>query len=243
MRALRHWALRGYPGSNADRHMTAGAGDSADALRGACRAGSRCSGCSSSFESRGMEVNARRLELLAAIRRRRRMRRVLVIDDSGDARTDRRPRTWASVAGPVWQDRQRGGHRTTVWADERLYYPVHAVPTRRRSISRRGRTTRRSAPSWPSARTWRSGQGRGVRLPRGLADSAYGDQDGFRAELAEAGCRSYGLKPRRRLGYGRSAHVDAHGLCWTEEIGTEYGFGRHTNVARCRLGGGPDAAL
>ncbi len=35
------------------------------------------------------------------------------------------------MAGPVRQDRQRGGHRshvTTLWADERLYYPVHAVP-------------------------------------------------------------------------------------------------------------------
>jgi len=33
-----------------------------------------------------------------------------------------------SVAWPVRQDRRRVVTVTTVWADERLYYPVHAVP-------------------------------------------------------------------------------------------------------------------
>ncbi len=51
-----------------------------------------------------------------------------------------------------------------------------------------------------------------------VADSAYGDQDGFRAELAEPGCIVMALKPRRGTwAYGADAHtpVDAaRDLAW-----------------------------
>jgi hypothetical protein len=59
----------------------------------------------------------------------------------------------------------------------------------------------------------------GEELLRWLADSAYGDQDGFRAELAEAGLPFVmALKPRRDTwAYGPDAHtpVDAaRALAW-----------------------------
>jgi SRSO17 transposase len=87
---------------------------------------------------------------------------------------------------------------TTVWADARLYYPVHAVPYTPARILRRGRMPRGSARSWRSARICRSGRGtRGLCSGR-CADSAYGDQDGFRGELADAGLPFVmALKPRR----------------------------------------------
>jgi hypothetical protein len=109
---------------------------------------------------------------------------------------------------------------TTVWADERRYYPVHALPYTRRSTLRRGRTTRRSAPSWPSAWTWPSGPGRPGFVFRAVAaDSAYGDQDGFRGELRRAGLPFVmALKPRRGTwAYGPDAHTSvdaARALAW-----------------------------
>jgi hypothetical protein len=47
---------------------------------------------------------------------------------AGTARTARRPRTWA---GSGWAGTARpttGVIVTTLWADERVYYPVHTVP-------------------------------------------------------------------------------------------------------------------
>jgi SRSO17 transposase len=47
-----------------------------------------------------------------------------------------------------------------------------------------------------------------------VADSAYGDQDGFRAELAEAGLPFVmALKPRRGVwAYGPDAHTPVNSL-------------------------------
>src|SRR5512142_1289362 len=62
-----------------------------------------------------------------------------------------------------------------------------------------GRRSRRRRP--------RAGDG-GVRVPAVVADSAYGDQDGFRAGLAEAGLPFVmALRPRRGT-WARAA--DAH---------------------------------
>ena len=81
--------------------------------------------------------------------------------------------------------------------------------TPRRGTSRRGRTTRRSGPSWPiGAELAVRARAAGFAFRAVVADSAYGDQDGFRAELAEAGLpfvmalqaapRDLGLRPRTR---------------------------------------------
>src|SRR2546421_2451472 len=76
------------------------------------------------------QVNARRLELLAADPATApHGGGVLVIDDSGD----RKDGVKTAHVGHQWLGRYgKTGNGvvtvTTVWADERLYYPVHAVP-------------------------------------------------------------------------------------------------------------------
>jgi len=75
-------------------------------------------------------VNARRVELLLADPATApRGGGVLVIDDSGD----RKDGTHTAHVGHQWLGRygktdNRVVTVTMVWADERLYYPVHAVP-------------------------------------------------------------------------------------------------------------------
>ena len=146
---------------------------------------------------------------------------MLVVDDSGD----RKDGTATAHVGRQWLGRYgKTGNGvvtvTTVWADERVYYPVDAVPYTPARHFAQGRTTRRSGRSCRSARTWPSGpRRRGSRSGRSAADSAYGDQDGFRAGLAEAGLPFVmALKPRRGTwAYGEDAHapVDAaRGLLW-----------------------------
>jgi DDE superfamily endonuclease len=87
---------------------------------------------------------------------------------------------------------------TTVWADGRPCYPVHAVPYTRPGTSPGARKTRNSGPSWRSARTWRfKPKTRGSPSAQS-SDSGYGDQNGFRAELAEVGLPFVmALRPRR----------------------------------------------
>ena len=79
---------------------------------------------------------------------------------------------------------------TTVWADERLYYPVHAVPytgeALREGQERPGFRTKLAIGADLAARA----RDAGFTFRAVAADSAYGDQDGFRAELAGAGYRS-----------------------------------------------------
>ena len=110
------------------------------------------SGCSSSCPSPGgirSGVNARRLELLLADPATApHGGGVLVIDDSGD----RKDGVKTAHVGHQWLGRYGKTDNgvvtvTTVWADERLYYPVHAVPYSPARHFAKGRTTRRSAPS------------------------------------------------------------------------------------------------
>jgi SRSO17 transposase len=67
---------------------------------------------------------------------------VLVIDDSGD----RKDGTETAHVGHQRLGRYgKTGNGvvtvTTLWADEQVYYPVHAVPTPRRGTSRRQERT------------------------------------------------------------------------------------------------------
>src|SRR5256884_6861612 len=76
------------------------------------------------------QVNSRRLELLLADpATARHGGGVLVIDDSGD----RKDGVKTAHVGHQWLGRYGKTDNgvvtvTTLWADERLYYPVHAVP-------------------------------------------------------------------------------------------------------------------
>ena len=116
--------------------------------------------------------------------------------------------------------RQRVVTVTTVWAGERIYYPVHAVPYTPARHFAKGKSD-------PGFRTKLAigadlavrARAAGFAFRAVVADSAYGDQDGFRAELAEAGLPFVmALKPRRGTwAYGPDAHtpVDAaRALAW-----------------------------
>jgi hypothetical protein len=103
---------------------------------------------------------------------------------------------------------------TTLWADERVYYPVHAVPyTPARHFSKGRNDPAFRTKLQIGAGLAISAREAGFAFRAAVADCAYGDQDGFRGELAEAGLPFVmALKPRRGTwAYGPDAHtpVDA----------------------------------
>ena len=168
------------------------------------------------------KVNARRLELLLADPATApHGGGVLVIDDSGD----RKDGTKTAHVGHQWLGRYGKTDNgvvtvTTVWADERLYYPVHAVPYTPARHFAKGKSD-------PAFRTKLAiGADLAVRARAAgfvfravAADSAYGDQDGFRSELAEAGLPFVmALKPRHGTwAYGADAYTPAdaaRALAW-----------------------------
>ncbi|HYB18111.1 MAG TPA: IS701 family transposase [Streptosporangiaceae bacterium] len=167
-------------------------------------------------------VNSRRLELLLTDPATApHGDGVLVIDDSGD----RKDGAKTAHVGHQWLGRYgKTGNGvvtvTTVWADERLYYPVHAVPYTPARHFAKGKSdpgfrTKLAIGAGLAARAREAG----FTFRAVAADSAYGDQDGFRAELAEAGLPFVmALKPRRGTwAYGPDAHtpVDAaRALAW-----------------------------
>jgi SRSO17 transposase len=115
-------------------------------------------------------VNARRLELLLADPATApHGAGVLVIDDSGD----RKDGTKTAHVGHQWLGRYGKTDSgvvtvTTVWADERLYYPVHAVPYTPGPALRQGQE-RSGVPHQAGDRRGPGGQGPGggVRVPGG----------------------------------------------------------------------------
>src|SRR2546423_7652277 len=161
-------------------------------------------------------VNARRLELLLADPAATPHEGgVLVIDDSGD----RKDGVKTARVGHQWLGRYGKTDNgvvtvTTVWADERLYYPVHAVPytPARHFAEGKGDPGFRTKLAIGADLAVRA-RAAGFTFRAVVADSAYGDQDGFRAELAEAGLPFVmALRPRRGTwAYGPDAHtpVDA----------------------------------
>jgi DDE superfamily endonuclease len=168
------------------------------------------------------QVNSRRLELLLADPATApHGGGVLVVDDSGD----RKDGSKTAHVGHQWLGRYGKTDNgvvtvTTLWADERLYYPVHAVPYTPAKHFAKGKGD-------PGFRTKLAiGADLAVRAREAgfvfravAADSAYGDQDGFRGELAEAGLPFVmALKPRHGAwAYGADACTPAdaaRALAW-----------------------------
>ena len=159
-------------------------------------------------------VNDRRLELLRADPATApHDAGVLVIDDSGD----RKDGSKTAHVGHQWLGRYGKTDSgvvtvTTVWADERLYYPVDAVPYTPARHFAKGKSD-------PGFRTKLAigadlavrARDAGFTFRAVAADSAYGDQDGFRGELAQAGLPFVmALKPRHGTwAYGPDAHTPA----------------------------------
>ena len=145
---------------------------------------------------------------------------VLVIDDSGDREDG--PKT--AHVGRRWLGRYGKTDNgvvtvTTVWADERVYYPVHVVPCTPAMHFSKGKNDpgfRTKLKIGADLAIMAREAGSGFRAA--VADCAYGDQDGFRAGLAEAGLPFVmALKPRRgTLGLrpGRAHSGRAHALAW-----------------------------
>ena len=156
-------------------------------------------------------VNARRLELLRADPATApHGGGVLVIDDSGDRKDGvKTAHVGRQYLGRYGKTDNGVVTVTTVWADERVYYPVHAVPYTPARHFAKGKND-------PAFRTKLAigadlairARAAGFAFRAVAADSAYGDQDGFRAELAEAGLPFVmALRPRRGT-WARDA--DAH---------------------------------
>jgi hypothetical protein len=149
------------------------------------------------------EVNARRLGLLRADPATAPHEHgVLVIDDSGD----RKDGTATAHVGRQWLGRYgKTGNGvvtvTTVWADERLCYPVHAVPyTPARHFAKGKNDPGFRAKLAIGAELAIRARAAGFVFRAVVADSFYGDQDGFRGELAEAGLPFVvALRPRRGI--------------------------------------------
>src|SRR6266700_2104283 len=157
------------------------------------------------------QVNARRLELLLADPATApHSGGVLVIDDSGDRKDGvKTAHVGRQYLGRYGKTDNGVVTVTTLWADERVYYPVHAVPYTPARHFAKGKND-------PAFRTKLAigadlavqAREAGFAFCAVVADCAYGDQDGFRAELAEAGLPFVmALRPHRGT-WARDA--DAH---------------------------------
>jgi hypothetical protein len=146
---------------------------------------------------------------------------VLVIDDSGD----RKDGSKTAHVGRQYLGRYGKTDNgivtvTTLWADERVYYPLHAVPYTPAGHFAKGK----SDPEFRTklqigAELAVRARAAGFAFCAVVADSAYGDQDGFRGELAEAGLPFVmALRPRRGTwarAAGAHTPVDAaRALAW-----------------------------
>ena len=147
------------------------------------------------------QVNNRRLELLVSDPATAPHEHgVLVIDDSGD----RKDGTRTAHVGRQWLGRYGKTDNgivtvTTVWADERVYYPLHAEPYTPASHFPR----KRADPDFRTklqiaADLVAQAHAAGVACRAVVADCFYGDHDDLRAELRQGGWGFVmALKPAR----------------------------------------------
>ncbi|MBS2536968.1 IS701 family transposase [Catenulispora sp. NF23] len=157
------------------------------------------------------KVNARRIEmLLAGPATAPHADGVLVIDDSGD----RKDGNVTAHIGRQWLGRLGKTDNgivtvTTLWADQRLYYPLHMrcytpakhFPKGKTDPAFRTKLQIGAELAVQAAQT-------GIVFRAVAADAAYGDQDNFRAELRAAGLPFVmALKPRRGMW---QFHADAY---------------------------------
>ena len=153
-----------------DRNKTLTALAGAEPVTG--RSIRRCSGCSSSSRSPGGTRSGSmtgRLELLRADPATApHDGGVLVIDDSGDRKDGvKTAHVGRQCLGRYGKTDNGVVTVTTVWADERVYYPVHAVPYTPARHFAKGKNDPAFRTKLAIGAAWRSGRGGGVRVPRG----------------------------------------------------------------------------
>src|SRR5260370_19784188 len=138
-------------------------------------------------------VNDRRLELLLADPATApHGGGVLVVDDSGDrkdgVKTAHVGRQYLGRYGKTDNGVVTG---TTLWAHERVYYPVHAVPCTPARHFAKGKSDPESRTRLQIARRWRSRPGRrGSRSGRSSRIAPTGTRTGSAASSPTPGCRS-----------------------------------------------------
>lgn len=157
-------------------------------------------------------VNARRLEmLLGDAATAPHAQGVLVIDDSGDRKDGTRTaHVGRQYLGSVGKTDNGIVTVTTLWADERVYYPLHARPYTPASYFPKGRND----PDFKTklriaAELVAQGKTAGVVCRAVVADCFYGDYDDLRVELSRAGWGFVmALKPSRGTWqYGADAYT------------------------------------
>ncbi|MET9038016.1 IS701 family transposase [Streptomyces mirabilis] len=137
----------------------------------------------------GEQVNARRLELLLADPATApHDGGVLVIDDSGDRKDgSATAHVGKQYLGSVGKIDRGVVTVTTCWADERLYYPLHAVPYTPAHHFPGGKNDPAFCTKLQiGAALARVAKTAGVVFRAVVADCAYGDHNTFRAELFDA---------------------------------------------------------
>jgi len=156
-------------------------------------------------------VNSRRLELLrAGPATAPHGGGVLVIDNSGDRKDGvKTAHVGRQYLGRYGKTDNGVVTVTTVWADERVYYPVHAVPyTPARHFEKGKNDPEFRTKLQIGAELAVRARAAGFSFRAVVADSAYGDQDGFRGELSDAGL-PFVMALRSRRGIWARAE-DAH---------------------------------
>ncbi|MFH9968484.1 transposase [Streptomyces mirabilis] len=137
----------------------------------------------------GEQVNARRLELLLADPATApHDGGVLVIDDSGDRKDgSATAHVGKQYLGSVGKIDHGVVTVTTCWDDERLYYPLHAVPYTPAHHLPGGKNDPAFCTKLQiGALLARAAKKAGVVFRAVVADCAYGDHNTFRAELFDA---------------------------------------------------------
>nr|WP_275462312.1 transposase [Streptomyces noursei] len=126
---------------------------------------------------------------------------VLVIDDSGDRKDGKA----TAHVGHQWLGRYGKTDNgvvtvTTLRADERMYYPLHAVPYTPAHHFPKGKNDPAFRTKWriTSALTGRA-QAAGILSRAVVANYVYGDVDAFRGELSQAGV-PFAMALKRRRG-------------------------------------------
>jgi hypothetical protein len=148
------------------------------------------------------QVNRRRLELLGADPATRPHEQgVLVIDDSGDRKDGRHTAHVArQYLGSLGKTDNGIVAVTSLWADERVYWPVHVVPYT--PACRLPKGTRdpgfRTKPQ-QAAELVQAARTAGIPFRAVVADCFYGDNEGFTEALGRAG-EAFVLAVRPRKG-------------------------------------------
>jgi SRSO17 transposase len=131
---------------------------------------------------------------------------VLVLDDTGDRKAGRHTahvaRQWLGSLGKTDNGIVAV---SSLWADERVYWPVHVVPYTPASRLPRGRTDPafRTKPQL-AAELVQAARQAGIGFRAVVADCFYGDNEGFCAALGGAGVAYVlAVKPRKAPGSWR----------------------------------------